>query len=104
MAAESPTHTLNATALVHEAYLRLVGAEDAARWQGRGHFFAAAERGVVRQLPRPASMNRVRASQVLGEATTTGASAPSIISISTSTTDRVGSGGTSNFTFGKCDV
>lgn len=32
MANESPNHTLNATALVHEAYLRLVGTVDAARW------------------------------------------------------------------------
>jgi len=39
MAAERPGHTLNATALVHEAYLRLVGDQ---RFDGRGHFFAAA--------------------------------------------------------------
>src|SRR3982751_6212770 len=42
MAAERPGHTLDATALVHEAYLRLVGPADAARWETRGHFFAAA--------------------------------------------------------------
>jgi RNA polymerase sigma factor (TIGR02999 family) len=42
MAAESPGHTLDATALVHEAYLRLVGPDDPARWENRGHFFAAA--------------------------------------------------------------
>lgn len=42
MAGESPDHTLQPTTLVHEAYLRLVGREDA-RWDGRGHFFAAAE-------------------------------------------------------------
>jgi hypothetical protein len=42
MAAESPDHTLQPTALVHEAYLRLVGPADAARWENRGHFFAAA--------------------------------------------------------------
>ena len=41
MAAEAPGHTLDATALVHEAYLRLVGPADAARWDHRGHFFAA---------------------------------------------------------------
>lgn len=40
MAAERPDHTLQATALVHEAYMRLVGAEQS--WEGRGHFFAAA--------------------------------------------------------------
>ncbi len=39
MAGEKPGHTLDATALVHEAYLRLVGDR---RFEGRGHFFAAA--------------------------------------------------------------
>src|SRR5258708_12266368 len=39
MAAEAPGHTLDATALVHEAYLRLVGAQ---QFDGRGHFFPAA--------------------------------------------------------------
>jgi RNA polymerase sigma factor (TIGR02999 family) len=43
MAAESPGHTLQPTALVHEAYLRLVGSGDDLRWENRGHFFAAAE-------------------------------------------------------------
>src|ERR1700676_1822751 len=42
MAEEAPGNTLNATALVHEAYLRLVEPTDAARWDSRGHFFAAA--------------------------------------------------------------
>lgn len=42
LAAEAPGHTLHPTALVHEAYLRLVGSQDAQRWDGRGHFFAAA--------------------------------------------------------------
>ena len=41
MAAEAPGQTLQATALVHEAYLRLIGSEDA-RWESRNHFFAAA--------------------------------------------------------------
>lgn len=40
LAAERPDHTLQATALVHEAYLRLVGSEQS--WEGRAHFFAAA--------------------------------------------------------------
>src|SRR5205823_14088494 len=39
---EKPGHTLQPTALVHEAYLRLVGGEQAQDWDGRGHFFAAA--------------------------------------------------------------
>ena len=42
LAREKPGQTLNATALVHEAYLRLVGPADEERWQSRGHFFAAA--------------------------------------------------------------
>ena len=50
MASESPGHTLSATALVHEAYLRLVGPEDEARWDGRGHFFAAAAEAMRRIL------------------------------------------------------
>jgi RNA polymerase sigma factor (TIGR02999 family) len=47
---EKPGHTLQATALVHEAYLRLVGAEDEAKWQSRGHFFAAAAEAMRRIL------------------------------------------------------
>ena len=39
---ERPGQTLQATALVHEAYLRLVAAEAVQRWGGRGHFFFAA--------------------------------------------------------------
>jgi RNA polymerase sigma factor (TIGR02999 family) len=39
---EKPGQTLQATALVHEAYLRVVGGDQSARWNGRGHFFAAA--------------------------------------------------------------
>jgi RNA polymerase sigma factor (TIGR02999 family) len=42
-------HTLQATALVHEAYLRLVGDRDPG-WQGRGHFFAAAAEAMRRVL------------------------------------------------------
>jgi RNA polymerase sigma factor (TIGR02999 family) len=43
LAHEAPGQTLQATALVHEAYLRLVGVERAQQWNSRGHFFAAAE-------------------------------------------------------------
>ncbi|QDU23601.1 ECF-type sigma factor [Urbifossiella limnaea] len=50
MAAESPDHTLQPTALVHEAYLRLVGPADAIRWDNRGHFFAAAAEAMRRIL------------------------------------------------------
>src|SRR5262249_2918513 len=42
LAQEKPGQTLQATALVHEAYLRLVDAEQAQHWNSRGHFFAAA--------------------------------------------------------------
>ena len=49
MANERPGQTLQATALVHEAYLRLVGNEDA-RWQGRRHFFGAAAEAMRRIL------------------------------------------------------
>jgi RNA polymerase sigma factor (TIGR02999 family) len=50
MAQEKPGHTLQATALVHEAYLRLVGGDRAQHWDGRGHFFAAAAEGIRRIL------------------------------------------------------
>jgi len=46
---EPPGQTLQATALVHEAYIRLVGKE-AHNWQGRGHFFAAAAEAIRRIL------------------------------------------------------
>src|SRR5262245_27793211 len=42
LAREKPGQTLQATALVHEAYLRLVDSDKDARWDSRGHFFAAA--------------------------------------------------------------
>jgi DNA-directed RNA polymerase specialized sigma24 family protein len=42
LAQERPGQTLQATALVHEAYLRLVGGEPAAHWNSRGHFLTAA--------------------------------------------------------------
>jgi hypothetical protein len=41
LAAEAPRQALQATALVHEAYLRLVGGNPPQDWNGRGHFFAA---------------------------------------------------------------
>src|SRR5438874_4930885 len=47
VAAEAPGHTLDATALVHEAYLRLVGDQ---QFDGRGHFFAAAAEAMRRIL------------------------------------------------------
>lgn len=50
MAAESPDHTLQATALVHESYLRLVGGSEAQHWNGRAHFFGAAAEAMRRIL------------------------------------------------------
>lgn len=47
---EAPGQTLQPTALVHEAYLRLVGRVDTPRWDGRGHFFAAAAEAMRRIL------------------------------------------------------
>jgi RNA polymerase sigma factor (TIGR02999 family) len=50
MAAERPDQTLQATALVHEAYVRLVGHGEGLRWESRGHFFAAAAESMRRIL------------------------------------------------------
>src|SRR5207253_5668400 len=50
MAAEAPGNTLEPTALVHEAYLRLVGPADPSHWDNRGHFFAAAAEAMRRIL------------------------------------------------------
>src|SRR3954453_22632813 len=50
LAVEKPGQTLQATALVHEAYLRLVNGKQAEQWNGRGHFFAAAAEAMRRIL------------------------------------------------------
>ena len=50
MAGEAPGHTLQPTALVHEAWLRLVGPEQPQNWDGRGHFFGAAAEAMRRIL------------------------------------------------------
>jgi RNA polymerase sigma factor (TIGR02999 family) len=50
LAQEKPGQTLQATALVHEAYLRLVDTEKAQHWDSRGHFFAAAAEAMRRVL------------------------------------------------------
>jgi RNA polymerase sigma factor (TIGR02999 family) len=73
MAKTPPGNTLQPTALVHEAYLRLIGDEDS-RWDNRGHFFAAAARAMRRILVEQArrkaaakhggSMKRVDADDV----------------------------------------
>jgi RNA polymerase sigma factor (TIGR02999 family) len=58
MAREKPGHTLQATALVHEAYLRLVAGEHVQRWNSRGHFFAAAAEAMRRILVENARRKR----------------------------------------------
>jgi RNA polymerase sigma factor (TIGR02999 family) len=50
LAQEKPGQTLQATALVHEAYLRLVGGHEPQHWNGRGHFFGAAAEAMRRIL------------------------------------------------------
>lgn len=62
LAHEAPGQTLQATALVHEAYVRLVDADHRAEWNSRGHFFAAAaeamRRILVEQARRRQSLKR----------------------------------------------
>src|SRR5262245_16004696 len=58
MAQEKPGQTLQATALVHEAYLRLVDVEKARHWDSRGHFFAAAAEAMRRILVDNARQRR----------------------------------------------
>jgi RNA polymerase sigma factor (TIGR02999 family) len=60
MAEEAPGNTLNATALVHEAYLRLVEPATDARWENRGHFFAAAAEAMRRILVDAARRKRTK--------------------------------------------
>jgi len=58
LAQEKPGQTLQATALVHDAYLRLVDAGEPRLWQGRGHFFAAAAEAMRRILVDAARRKR----------------------------------------------
>ena len=61
LAHEKPGQTLQATALVHEAYVRLVDADKAQHWNSRSHFFAAAAEGMRRILvERARHIGRVR--------------------------------------------
>src|SRR5438128_705069 len=61
LAQEKPGHTLQPTALVHEAYLRIVGSEEESQWSGRRHFFAAAAEAMRRILVEQARRkHRVR--------------------------------------------
>ncbi|HVK08956.1 MAG TPA: ECF-type sigma factor [Gemmataceae bacterium] len=58
LAADRAGHTLQPTALVHEAYLRLVGGHQPATWNGRGHFFGAAPEAMRRILVENARRRR----------------------------------------------
>jgi RNA polymerase sigma factor (sigma-70 family) len=58
LAHEAPGQTLQATALVHEAYLRVAGADGAPDWNGRGHFFGAAAEAMRRILIERARRGR----------------------------------------------
>jgi RNA polymerase sigma factor (TIGR02999 family) len=79
LAQEKPGQTLQATALVHEAYLRLVDVNQPQQWNGRGHFFAAAAEAMRRILIESArrklspkhggDMNRVSLDEVDAAAT-----------------------------------
>jgi RNA polymerase sigma factor (TIGR02999 family) len=60
LAREAPGQTLQPTALVHEAYLRLVDAEKAPHWNSRGHFFAAAAEAMRRILVENARRRHAR--------------------------------------------
>src|SRR5262249_27106696 len=58
LAREKPGQTLQATALVHEAYVRLVDVDQAQHWKSRGHFFAAAAEAMRRILVERARSKR----------------------------------------------
>src|SRR6516162_6988732 len=58
LAREKPGQTLDATALVHEAYIRLVDVEKVQHWDSRGHFFAAAAEAMRRILVDQARRKR----------------------------------------------
>ena len=61
LAEERPGHTLQPTALVHEAYVRLVGGDRPPQdWNGRGHFFAAAAEAMRRILVEAARLVEMR--------------------------------------------
>ena len=62
LAQEKPGQTLQATALVHEAYVRLVDGEQAQHWDSRGHFFAAAAEAMRRILVEQARRKAARRS------------------------------------------
>jgi hypothetical protein len=68
---EKPGQTLQATALVHEAYVRLVDIDESQQWNGRGHFFAAAAEAMRQSSNRPGTKG--------GQAWRTGGSCPILV-------------------------
>ena len=60
LAQEKPGQTLQATALVHDAYLRMVGRDDNQKWNSRGHFFGAAAEAMRRILIEQARRKKSR--------------------------------------------
>ncbi len=64
---ESPSHTLQPTALVHEVYLRLVSPDVARSWDGQGHFFSAAARAMRQILIDNARRKRAKKRLPLGK-------------------------------------
>jgi RNA polymerase sigma factor (TIGR02999 family) len=64
LASEKPGQTLQATALVHEAYLRLVNVPAPQRWDGRRHFFAAAAEAMRRILIERARQKKSQSCQL----------------------------------------
>ncbi len=70
LAGERPGQTLDATALVHEAYIRLVDVDQAQHWNSRGHFFAAAAEAMRRILVDRADRSRPPNAAEAGTAST----------------------------------
>jgi len=68
LAQEKPGQTLQATALVHEAYMRLVGSDHGQQWESRGHFFAAAAEA-MRRLLIESARRKGRQRQSIGQPT-----------------------------------
>jgi len=70
MAREKPGQTLQPTALVHEAYLRLVDVNEAQQWNSRRHFFSAAAEAMRRILvERARQKNRHKTARIVGRPT-----------------------------------
>ena len=66
LAVERPGQTIQATALVHEAYVRINQADDEPRWDSQGHFFAAAAEAMRRILVDRARRKKRRGSRGVG--------------------------------------